>query len=69
VNPDIVEQVLRDYTTLRRPGTDPELEAVRAAILVEDVFGVVLSDAEIDLAVVADLSAVAALVTRRPGAG
>jgi len=65
VNRDIVEQVLRDYDALRRPDTDPELEAVRAAILLEDVFDVVLSDAEIDPAVLADPSAVAALVARR----
>jgi hypothetical protein len=69
VNRDIVEQVLRDYGALRRPGTDPELEAVRAAILLEDVFGIALSDAEIDLAVVADPAAVAPLVARRRGAG
>jgi len=68
VNRDTVEQVLRDYNALRRPGTDPELEAVRAAVLLEDVFGVTLSDAEIDPAVVADPSAVAALVARRRGA-
>jgi hypothetical protein len=68
VNHDIVEQVLRDYEALRRPGTDPELEAVRAAILVEDVFDVVLSDADIDPAVFADPSALAALVARLRGA-
>ena len=68
MNRDIVEQVLRDYDALRRPGTDPELEAVRAAILFEDVFGVALSDAEIDPAVLADASAVAALVARLRGA-
>jgi hypothetical protein len=64
VNRDIIEQVLRDYNALRRPDADPELEAVRAAILLEDVFGVTLSDAEIDLAVFTDASAVAALVSR-----
>jgi hypothetical protein len=64
VNRDIIEQVLRDYNALRRPDADPELEAVRAAILLEDVFDVTLSDAEIDLAVFADASAVAALVAR-----
>ncbi len=69
MNRDTVEQVLRDYNALRRPGADPELEAVRAAILLEDVFGMALSDAEIDLAVVADSSAVAALAARRQGAG
>ena len=68
MNRDIVEQVLRDYDALRRPDTDPELEAVRAAILLEDVFDVVLSDAEIDPAVLADASAVAALVARLRGA-
>ena len=64
VNRDIVEQVLRDYKALRRPDADPELEAVRAAILLEDVFDVVLSDTEIGAAVLADPSAVAALVAR-----
>ena len=67
MNRDIVEQVLRDYDALRRPDTDPGLEAVRAAILFEDVFGVALSDAEIDPAVFADGSAVAALVARLRG--
>ncbi|MGO9161718.1 MAG: hypothetical protein ACLP7J_13560 [Streptosporangiaceae bacterium] len=65
---DIVEQVLRDYAALRRGDTDPELEAVRAAILIEDVFGVTLSDADIDPAVLADPPAVAALVARLRGA-
>jgi hypothetical protein len=67
VNRDIVEQVLRDYEALRRPDADAGLEAVRFAILLEDVFGVVLSDAKIDLAVLADSSAVAALLGRLGG--
>ncbi len=68
MNRDIVEQVLRDYAALRSPDTDPELEAVRIAILVEDVFDVVLSDTEIEPAVLADASAVAALLARLWGA-
>lgn len=68
MNRDLVEQVLRDYHALRCPETDPGLEAVRAAILVEDVFDVVLSDAEIDSAVLADPAAVTALVARLRGA-
>lgn len=68
MNRDTVEQVLRDYDALRRPGTDPGLEAVRAAILLEDVFDIALSDAEIDPAVFADSAAVAALVARLRGA-
>ena len=67
MNPDIAGQVLRDYDALRRPDADPELEAVRAAILLEDVFGIALSDAEIDPAVLAGSSAVAALVARLTG--
>ncbi len=68
MNRDIVGQVLRDYQALCRPDTDPELEAVRAAILLEDVFGIVLSDAEIDPALLTDSSAVADLVARLRGA-
>jgi hypothetical protein len=68
VNRDIVDQVLRDYDAVRRPDTDPELEAVRTAIMLEDVFGIVLSDAEIDPAVLADPAAMAALVARLQGA-
>jgi hypothetical protein len=68
VNWEIAEQVLRDYHALCRPGTDPGLEAVRAAILLEDVFGIALSDAEIDPALLADMPAVAALVARLQGA-
>jgi hypothetical protein len=64
VNHDLLEQILRDYDALRHPGIDPELEAVRAAILFEDVFGVTLSDAEIDEAALADPSALAALAAR-----
>jgi hypothetical protein len=64
VNRETIEQILRDYGALRLPDTDPELEAVRAAILIEDVFDVVLPDAEIDPAMLADPSAVTALITR-----
>jgi holo-[acyl-carrier protein] synthase len=68
VNRDLSEQVLRDYAALRRSDSDAELEAVRTAVLIEDLFGVTLSDAEIDPAVLADPSAVAALVARLAGA-
>ncbi len=68
MNRDLVEQVLRDYGALRRPDADPELEAVRAAIMLEDVFGITLSEAEIDPAVLAGSTAVAALVARLQGA-
>jgi hypothetical protein len=64
VDHDIVAQILQDYDDLRRPGADLELEAVRAAILLEDVFGITLSDAEIDPAVLADSRAMTVLVAR-----
>jgi hypothetical protein len=67
VDRDIVEQILRDYGDLRRPGTDHELEAVRAAILLEDVFGIRLSDADINPAVLSDPRAMARLVARLGG--
>ena len=67
MNRDIVEQVLRDYEALRRPDADAGLEAIRLAILLEDVLGVALRDADIDPAVFADLAAVTALVTRLRG--
>jgi hypothetical protein len=68
VDGDTVGQVLHDYAALRGGDTDAELESVRAAILIEDVFGVTLSDAEINPAVLADASAVAALLARLQGA-
>jgi hypothetical protein len=63
MNRDLVEQILRDYDASHRPDADRELEAVRAAIFIEDVFGIVLSDADIDPAMLADASEMATLVT------
>jgi hypothetical protein len=40
-NRDTIEQVLRDHQALRCLDTDPELEAVRAAILVTGAGGTV----------------------------
>lgn len=67
MNRNFVEQVLKDYGAVRHPDGDSELEAVCAAILLEDIFDINLSDAEIDLAVLADVSVVAALVARFRG--
>lgn len=60
--------MLREYAALRPPDADPELEAVRAAILLEDIFDVTLPDAAIDPAVLGDTAAVAALVARHAAA-
>lgn len=68
VDPE-VEQVLCEYAVLRRGDIDPELDAVRAAILIEDVFGVTLTETEIDPAVLADPPALAAVLARLRGTG
>lgn len=64
MNADLAGQVMRDYRAACGTEADPELEALRVAILLEDTFGITLSDAEIDPAVLADPSAAAALVMR-----
>jgi hypothetical protein len=58
------EQALEEWRAMRDPDTEPELEAVRLAILFEDVLGVPLSDDDIDLAVLSDPDAVANLLAR-----
>jgi hypothetical protein len=69
--PDRVEKVLRDLGELRE-GTgdvsgDPELEAVKIAILLEDSLGITLTEDEIDGALLGDPSSVTALLARRAG--
>jgi len=60
--------VLHEYALVRGPAGDPvadhELEALKAAILVEDVYGVTLDDAEIARDVLGTPDAVRALVER-----
>jgi hypothetical protein len=60
-DPDLVAQVLRDAEALREPDADPDLEAVRTAILLEDSLGIVLTDEDIDPRVLGDPAAVARL--------
>jgi hypothetical protein len=65
---DFIEEILRDHAALGRGGADPELEAVRAAILIEDIFDITLSDSDIDAVLLADASAVTAMISRLRGA-
>ena len=65
VDPALVEQVLRDYEALRDPDADPDLEAVRTAILLEDSLGIVLTEDDITPDVLGDLAAVTSLLERR----
>lgn len=62
-----VDRLLEEYGATRDPAADPELEAVRAAVFVEDVFDVTLSDDEIDPAVLCHPAALRALLARRRG--
>ena len=57
-----VEQILEEWRAMREPDEEPELAAVRLAILFEDILGVSLSDDDIDLAVLSDPAAVANLL-------
>ena len=65
MNRDRLEQVLQDFESLRDPRADPELEAVKAAILLEDVFGIHLSDADIDPALLTHTATIKDLLTRK----
>jgi hypothetical protein len=48
MTPEQLARTFADYERSRRHGRDPELEALRIAILAEDLLDVVLSDAELD---------------------
>lgn len=48
------ELILAEFARLRDANPDPALEAVRVALLVEDAFGITLSDGQIDPAVLCD---------------
>lgn len=59
VRPD---SVLAEFARLRDADPDPALEAVRTALLVEDVFGITLSDSQIDPATLTDPASLRNLV-------
>jgi hypothetical protein len=65
---ELVDQILLEYDSVRDPAGDPELEALKAAVFVEDVFGIVLSDDEIDPEQLGSSGAMRAFVIRRLGA-
>jgi hypothetical protein len=67
VSREQIEQALDEWRALRDPETEPELEAVRLAVLFEDILGVPLSDDDIDLAVLSDPDAVENLLARGGG--
>jgi hypothetical protein len=66
--PDRVDEAFRSCTSLRDPGGDPELEAVKAAILLEEAFDITLTDADIDPTLLGSALGVRSIVTRHGGA-
>lgn len=65
---DRVLEELEEFEERHEPDGDPWLEAVKAALLVEDAIGVTLSDDDIDPTVLKDTAAIRALVRRKTGA-
>jgi hypothetical protein len=59
VRPD---RILAEFARLRDAESDPALEAVRTALLVEDVFGFTLSDGQINSETLGDAEALRNLI-------
>jgi hypothetical protein len=66
---DLVEDALRCYERIRDPQGDPELEAVKAAIFLEDVFGLVVTDDDLDPAVLGSPGGLESVLARHGGRG
>ena len=64
VDPELAAQVLGEAEGLRDPEADPELEAIRTAILLEDSLGIVLTDDDIAPDVLGYPASVARLLAR-----
>lgn len=61
-----VDRILRERSFLRSAGDDPELQALRTAILIEDVFGVTLTDEQLGSDLLDDPVALGDLLANRP---
>lgn len=59
-----IDSILEDYMVSRDRSGDPELEAVSAALFLEETFGITLSDADIDLSVLGTHLGMRSLVAR-----
>jgi hypothetical protein len=57
VTDGLIDQFLSECEDLGLRDADPQLDAIRMAILVEDVFGLVLSDEQISPTVIGDRAA------------
>jgi len=56
------DRILAEFAQLRPADPDPELAAVRMALMVEDVFDVTLTDEQLDPGTLADPAALRALL-------
>ena len=65
IDPERVEEMLADHARLQDATGDPELDALRAAIFLEDTFGIVLTDAEIDPDLLGTAEGMRELLARR----
>lgn len=66
---DWVDQVLADFDASRLSTGDPMLDAVQAAILLEDVFGVTLADSDITPESLGSTAAIRETLRRLQGLG
>ncbi len=66
---DRVGQVLADFAALIDLHSQPQLEAVRTALMLEDVFGVRLTDSDIDPGLLGDAVAIRRLLGGTPSSG
>lgn len=60
-----IDQILADYEAVHPASADAELEAVAAAIFLEDVFGVELTDADLTPEALGTVAAMRATLARR----
>jgi hypothetical protein len=68
MTPEQVDRILGEYDFTQDLSVDSELEAVRAAVFIEDVFNIRLTDAEIDPALLGSAETMRTLVLRKLGA-
>ena len=66
---DGVGNVLTDFVHSRTPSGDPMLDAVQAAIFLEDVFGLTMTDEDISPESLGDLEAIRRTLDRKLRAG
>jgi len=61
------DQILGDWVATIDEGLDPGLQAVSNALFLEETFGISLTDAEIDHAVIGNLAGMRDVLARHSG--